>query len=242
MGCDRVKMFFRIVLLSVFGFMPFTQVFSATYSDSFDNLNFWNITQQQYGSVSISSAQAHSGNNSLMLSSVDGGQRWISATRSFDTLGKGKASIWFYDTAPGEERLYSSFVLRNSTVSNNTMGYDFSIGVTDSNANWYEAGTQFENASSMTSVARTSGWHNFEIELAQGFANFYIDGAKVHSTAGDFQFDKVKLQEFGPGWRPNMNAYFDDFSAITAPEPLSCALFILGGGALFGRRIRRFKK
>jgi len=58
-------------------------------------------------------------------------------------------------------------------------------------------------------------------------------------------FDTVQLVVFGPFWRPNTRAYFDDFSIETGttapvPEPATFVL-ALGGvaGLLLVKRLRR---
>src|SRR5689334_17125159 len=88
-------------------------VAAQIYTDDFDQATInsaWTLTTQ-YGSVALSAEQAHSGSQSVKLSSTAGGQREIHVTRNFASPIKGTASIWFYDTAPGQATLYSRFVL-----------------------------------------------------------------------------------------------------------------------------------
>jgi len=48
--------------------------------------------------------------------------------------------------------------------------------------------------------------------------SFYIDGAPVYTTTADYSFDTITLNVSGPSWRPDTNAYFDDFTYT----PIDC--------------------
>jgi hypothetical protein len=68
-------------------------------------------TTEQFGSVSLSTEQHRSGVQSVKLSSTSCGQREIRLIRNLAGPTKGTASVWFYDTSPHQQTLYSHFIL-----------------------------------------------------------------------------------------------------------------------------------
>jgi hypothetical protein len=79
------------------------------------------------------------------------------------------------------------------------------------------------------------GWHLLSITLGVNDSSISIDGNPIFSLPGSFTFDTVQLEMFGPAFRPNTVAYFDDFSisANSVPEPRGigwamAALFFCG--------------
>jgi hypothetical protein len=181
---------------------------------------FWR-TSQAFGTVGLSTLQAHGGRQSAQFSSSSGGQREMHLTHVFPAATKGDFSVWFYDAAPGQETLYEKLNLSNSAQPNLIA----SIGAQDFDANCYSAvfddpsGTAHgQNANcgafpqtSTTSVRRTLGWHNLEVKSLAESVSVAIDGQWLFSVPGSFAFDTIDLSVSGPYWRPNTTTYFDDF-------------------------------
>ena len=197
-----------------------TQV--ASFSDSFEGPtinSFW-TTVQQNGNVVLAPEQAHSGRQSAKFVSTQGGQRYIQLTHAFASPVKGSFAVWFFDAAPGQETLYEQIQLANSA-----QGAGASIGTMDYDSQCYTAvlftgstnlgpiaNCGYYPQASTTNVARTPGWHRFEITVATDTVSFLIDGTSVYSTSGDYSFDTITLNVSGPYWRPDTYAYFDDFA------------------------------
>jgi hypothetical protein len=199
-------------------------LFAQAFSDGFEGPSldpFWTQVQQ-YGTVSLSADQPHAGAQALKISSISGGQRDSSISHQYASPLKGTFTIYFYDYAPGQETLYQYFSLSNSALPNQFA----SIGVDDYDAFCYKAGVQSDAGPftgpgqscgvypgpATTNVARSIGWHRFDIEVLPATVVLKIDGVTVHTFAGDLSFDRVRVSQSGPFWRPNTITYVDDFS------------------------------
>lgn len=221
---------------------------NINYLDGFEGAGldpFWAI-EESFGTVGVSSNQSHSGSQSAALVSESGGQRSIALTHSFGEPMKGTASIWFYDVAPEQETLYEWFSLYNAADPNGSR-----IGVSDYDAKCYNANafSTGPNASCgiypqviTAPVNRSAGWHLFEIAYLQNEIRLSLDGQLIHSLAGNYTFDSVRINMAGPLWRPNTSAYFDDFSmqaeSASIPEPATSLLACVGVVLLAARRWR----
>lgn len=215
-----VRIAFLLIVTSLICVSAQAQAFSDGYESSTVG-PFWTITQQ-FGAISLTTEQAHSGIQSAKFSSSFGGQREMHLTHNFPAAQKGTFSIYFYDVAPGQETLYEKLNLYNAVS-----GESASIGTQDFDAFCYTAQMfnyttnvlQGPNANcgifpqtSTTNVTRTAGWHKLEINVAASNISFAIDGAPVFHSDGDYSFDSVDIFVSGPFWRPDTVAYFDDFS------------------------------
>jgi len=69
----------------------------AAFTDTME-APFWTLTQT-FGTVTLSNDVNHStnGKQALKFTSLPGGERYMHATRTFSSRGKGTFSIWFYD-------------------------------------------------------------------------------------------------------------------------------------------------
>lgn len=226
----------------------------VTFSDSFEGPTFdpfWTVTQS-FGTVSTSTDLAFSGSQSAKFASSSGGQRSMHLEHTFAEPIKGLFSVRFYDYAPGSETLYMSFGLTNSSQPS----WNTDVGAKDFDAFCYAASAAGTGPNgscgiypqlSTTTVARTAGWRLFEINVGGSDIKIYIDGTLVHTALGDFSFDGVSLNVFGPSWRPNTLVYFDDFSvdgytASQVPEPGTLSSLALGAAALAALRRRRNRR
>jgi hypothetical protein len=241
-----------LVVNAILGLAVALPAWAGSFSDSFEGSSFnpyWTITQQ-YGTVTLSTAEAHSGSQSAAFSSTYGGQREMLLTHTYTSENQGDVSVWFYDAAPGQETLYEKLYAYD-TVS----GWIADIGTQDFDAycyavDFYNPGlglSEGPNANcgiypqlSTTDVSRTLGWHQLAIDYGPGGTSFLIDGNTVFTAPGSYTFDAVELDVSGPDWRPNTTAYFDDFNVTTGavPEP---STFILLLGGLAGLGLKRKK-
>lgn len=202
------KIFFCLLLVN-----SLANAGTITFSDDFEAQSidpFWANISQQYGTVSLSSDQAHSGSQSAKFSSTSGGQRYIWLKHEFPNVMEGNVSVWFYDTAPGQQTLYAQIRVYNTTITYPEPGSHFDLGVMDWDGGNYWFGGPSD--SGRTSISRTAGWHKFEIKISSTGGQMFIDDILVDSFTGDFGFNAISLVLSGPGWRPNATYYFDDFS------------------------------
>ncbi len=236
---------------------PLAPAGTITYTDGFEGSSFnpfWTVGQVT-GTVSLSTNQAHSGTQSAEFASGDGAGRFLTLTHTFSSAMTGTASVWFYDSAPGQQTLYEQ--LRLYTASAYPLGLTL-VGTQDFDAFCYAAsidtssGTVGPNANcgiypqqSTTNISRTLGWHLLSITMGPSATSVWIDGAQMFGITGSYTFDTVQIDVQGPVWRPDTVAYFDDFSitaTTTTPEPgtlglLSLAL-LLGGSIRARRQVR----
>jgi len=219
---------------------------ALTFSDSFEGtaLNpFWTVEYQDSGTIGLSSAQSHSGTQSLQLSSTSGGQRNLWLTHDFGEKMVGSVSVWFYDSAPGQQTLYSHLMMYDMSVSPTTLGFETFIGIMDYDASYYYAMTASSVIPPVPSViARSVGWHKYEAVFGDAETKLYIDGTEVYSALGEYGLTRLSLQLSGPSWRPDATSYFDDFSANVRPVPLPPTALLLGTGLLGLAGWRRFRK
>jgi hypothetical protein len=215
-----VRAFFLLIVTSLIPVLAQAQTFFDSYEGSAVD-PFWTKTEQ-FGSVSLTTEQAHGGLQSAKFSSSFGGQREMHLSHNFPSAQKGIFSIYFYDFAPGQETLYEKLNLYNATSGENA-----SIGTQDFDAYCYTVQMYNYNTNvlqgpngtcgiypqtSTTNVSRTAGWHKLEINVSAVGVSFSIDGVQVFNTQGDYSYDSIDISVTGPFWRPNTVAYFDDFN------------------------------
>ena len=103
------------------------------------------------------------------------------------------------------------------------------MNVADWNPSYYVWGGPGVGETS-TSVARTLGWHKFELRVTAVDFTALIDNIVVGSVLGNYTFDTYRLLLSGPGFRPDAVFYFDDFTFEDGSETLPPIL-----GAPLGR-------
>lgn len=177
---------------------------------------FWDSISEEYGTVSLSADQAHSGTQSLRMQSESGGNRGMTVRHHLDEPSKGTISVRFYDSAPGRQTLYAFVEGWNTELPWGEPGYRFGVGIRDAWCCYY----QIQDSNHQTSVPRTLGWHEFTIVYGADALQIFIDGVKVQDKPGEYAFDKVTMGMFGPSWRPNATYYWDDFSMGAYPPDL----------------------
>jgi hypothetical protein len=212
----------------------------VSFSDGFEGATidpFWQVTQVN-GTISTSTDVAYAGSRSAKFESTSGGQRSIDLRHDLGELMYGTVSVQFYDYAPGQQTLYEHLGLYEPLSLT-----DSSVGVADYDANCYLAAVGATGPGQIcgsfpgvytTSIGRTAGWHEFSISRSNTSISIRIDGTLVFTQAGDFPFQYVILNVFGPSFRPNTVVYWDNFQidaqSASVPEPATTAL--IGGGLL----------
>jgi murein DD-endopeptidase MepM/ murein hydrolase activator NlpD len=205
--------------------------------DSFEGSSidpFWTLTQHN-GNAQLSSAQSHSGSQSVQLTAKGGGQVDVWLTHVFSESLQGTLSVWFFDTGTGT---YAGLYASDST----NPAYGFASNVADWSPGygspyiWHGPGV----GESRTSVMRTPGWHQLELDITPTGFSALVDGVITGSVSGSFTFDTVQLLVSGPSITGT--SYFDDFQVrevATVPEPGS--LLLIGSGllAMAWRRCRK---
>ncbi|MEK7407513.1 MAG: hypothetical protein AAB225_20740 [Acidobacteriota bacterium] len=200
-----------LAALCIVGFRP---AHAQQFQDDFESATinpFWTIqTWGGGGTATLSTEQKRSGMQSLKLLNPSGVDSAIHLWHYFSSVTKGKASAWVYDSAPGQATRYVVFQVINSTVPPGQSGYNFTLSIQDWDGAWYF----FHDAGNWgrTSVPRTLGWHLWEIAINDAGVRLFIDGTEVYSKAGSYGFDQINLHVSGPGWRPAVAFYYDDFS------------------------------
>jgi hypothetical protein len=239
-----VGLFVGVLLMSFIGTVKATPI---SVSDGFEGTqldSYWTIYSQDYGSVSLSADQSRSGQQSLMLSAPGSyyyiPNRTVYLGHHYNQFQEGSVSVWFYDTAPGQETLYSHIYLTRGDWGSSSIA---SLGVQDWIGSKYMGAPGIQDhVEDWTNISRTSGWHLFQIDASATGATAYIDGNAISAShTGDYRFDTVVLQLSGPGWRPGATYYYDDFKITSAPTPEPATILLFGTG-IVGIASRKFRR
>jgi hypothetical protein len=211
------------------------------FTDSFEGPTFdpfWSTTVQS-GSISLSTAQAHTGAQSAQFSSTSTGvNKGLYLFHDFPTPTYGDMSVWIYDTGAGVSSsnyiYFQAYQTDGSSVGIFTEDYGFrgnGPGYGDQYNYQYihSSGDQLIP----TGIERTLAWHQFEIvDTPQAFT-LKVDGNTVYNGAGGAPINEVLLSTFGPSYDPAFTAYYDDFSFIPyAPPALSGRPVVNGSSAV----------
>jgi virginiamycin B lyase len=186
------------------------EIAPLTFTDDFEGPTldpFWTVTAQS-GSVRFpSTAQAHSGNQSVEFdSTATSQQKDIELYHVFPVPVYGDFSVWIYDTGANvSSSNYISFTLFNSQTYATLSAWDYNFG----DGATYNGGSPTDGFYS--AIPRTEAWHQFEINATATSTTYTIDGAVVHTGPG-MGVERVALSMSGPYWRPAGVSYFDDFA------------------------------
>jgi hypothetical protein len=231
---------FVLVLTSVSG----AYAGSIQFTDGFEGSTldpFWNATTQDSGSITFpSTAAAHSGSQCVQFNSVaTGNNKYIFLTHNFSGPTYGDASVWFYDTAASSSN-YFQLVVANSALGKYASVFttDFDLGPGDGDTYY---GNTWDESNVVSSVERTQGWHQYNLDATATSLTMSVDGNVIYSGPGGTPFDSVNLEMTGPNWRPACVTYFDDFSfnGSPVPEPSTLALLAIGAVSLLAYAWRR---
>jgi hypothetical protein len=176
----------------------------AVFSDGFEAPTldgFW-TTRLSLASITLSSAQVHSGTQAAQFSASGYGQKDSALEHRFASPQYGKISVWVYDQ--------KNYIYFSTMVHNTALGQGAGIGVQD----WdYSA---YYSVAGKTSFPRSVGWHLFSMEFTASAFVASIDGQVVYSGPGGVPYDKIVLQMTGPG---SGGVVYDDFAYTAAPDP-----------------------
>lgn len=233
----------RLIVVAVIlaGFVPSSRA-GVAYTDGFEgpNLNpFWTPSISR-GSLSFTPAGAHSGTNGAQFdtTSDSSGQKTVQLTHAFGQPTFGNFSVWVYDTAAGEPSTnYFRFFASPTPVPANGWGAQILTHDEPPDPNYTVMG--FTSNEIASTVARTKGWHHWEIDDQPTGLNLLIDGQTVLSSPNVQPISNVVLMMTAPGFRPGWTGYYDDFQFTPVPEP-GTAGTIACIGALCALRRRRW--
>jgi hypothetical protein len=214
------------LISSITGMMVFTASLlhaqdPVTFTDDFEGtaLNpFWS-TVLVSGTITFpSSAQVHSGTQSLQVNSINTVEnKWIRLRHTFNQPQYGQVSIWVYDS--GADLVSGNYISLN--LMNDTLGKYLSIGTMDYDLGPDNGGHYYYHAWDSqqqvnTPIDRTLAWHQFTIIANQNYVALFIDGQNIYNGPGGIPFETIEFNVFGPSWRPAMTVYFDDFKFSSA--------------------------
>jgi hypothetical protein len=219
----------------------------TVFTDDFEGSTldpFW-TTEEYSGYVTFpSTAQPHSGSQSLQLNSTQtSGGKQVGVLHEFDEPVYGTISVWVNDTgADVSSSNYISLWVFNQ-VTHPGQWY-LGVGGNDSDfgSDYYQANVLGVSVQT-TQINRTQGWHEWKVTALPNSLSYEVDGINIYSGTEDMPFDELHLVMNAPSWRPGFVTYFDDFELNQVPEP--SAFVMLGGAgilALVGRVWRRRKR
>ena len=231
------RCFAAVVGLSlIFGALRDVSAQVSPYTDDFeaDTLNpFWSRLEQSGQITFPSSVQAHSGSRCVQFnSSYNTGQKEIHLYHDFLEPTFGDFSVWMYDTgANASSSNYIGLVLLTESPTTpyavlNAYDYNFGDGA------YYRGGAAWTSDTFISPIARTLGWHKFEIDVLPDSTLYFVDGQSVHTGIPVGGVVRADLSIGGPDWRPAWEAYFDDFQFQPIPEPSTLASILTGLGAM----------
>ena len=209
---------------------------------------FWS-TYIRDGSITMTTAEAHSGAQSAQFSSFSGSiNTYEQIFHNFSTPTYGITSVWFYDTGAGvSSSNYIGFNVNNQvnfTASLTTFDYGFQGGG-PGRGDQYDYSDSLFVPTAPTGITRTLAWHQYTIIDTPQALTLMVDNTTVYTRAGGTPFTQVMITMNAPYWRPAWTAYYDDFSfqSIAAvPEPSTIALAGIGLACSGLFALRRRKK
>ncbi len=199
--------------------------FEPSFSDDFEGSSldpFWTKDEQSGYIAFPSTAQAHSGTQSVQFTSTNTGQhKDVRLYHEFSQPTYGRFSVWVYDTAAGSNNSnYSWIDLYGS-------GHRSAIFTDDWRGDVYRINCPEIH---YTSVARSIGWHHWTIEVTPSAIRFAIDGINVYESLGESPpIEWVGIGIKAPSWRPTWTFYFDDFEFISYPPQVDVTVRVEDG-------------
>jgi len=207
----------------------FTDSFEATTLDP-----FWSISASGGSVIFPSTAQAHTGSQSVQFTSLAGVNKNVFLQHGL-TPSYGQVSVWLYDTGADEASAnYMGLFLGSMYIQT----FDYDLGANNGGHYYYQIGN---GASVASPIDRTVGWHQFSFDSTEIALTLSIDQTPVYSGAGGTPITGLQIGEYGPAFRPAWTSYFDDFSATLTPVPEPSTLALGALGILGLRLIRRRK-
>ncbi|MEK4351462.1 right-handed parallel beta-helix repeat-containing protein [Paenibacillus sp. FSL R5-0475] len=165
--------------------------------DGFENgLGNW-ISVPGKGSPSLSSAKAHTGIYSYLVS-----EDMDAIQQTFHSLQNKVVTMWFYDDAGATNMQVAGFVDNSSAIRGIAVN-------TPTSTTKYSV--RLDGTYTATAISRTTGWHELKWDYTSGTkVDMYIDGVLVASPTGGTNFNRIVI---GDSWSGNTTTtYFDDIA------------------------------
>ena len=204
-----------------------SQAGAVTFSDDFeDGLGDWT---NFYGALNISTAQNHTPSGSqAAMDDNDGTAQCMKHVLDNDNAVQGTLSVWYYD--PGTSDVRAMVDAYGGTDATRMM-----IGVVNTTEDDYYqyrlGGTEYT-----TTIARSTGWHEFEYVIDDSGTTGYIDDTQIFAWATATSITEIRIGTYWSGTGTGDDVFFDDVNFV--PEPATMALLGFGGIGLLIRRRR----
>jgi hypothetical protein len=182
----------------------------ASFSDDFES-GFTNWTISLRGTATASTAQAHLGTSSYVM---DEDQDQIGHNMAGDT--NGIVTVWFYDDA-ADTSMKVRATLKDALNTKIQIGVATYLSTT--NYAYSVSGATYVSSS----VARSTGWHEFKFDLTSGTdAKLYIDGVLISTTTNVTDFKTIVLGDSDLDGKSGL-VYFDNLYVVevTPPPPVA---------------------
>ncbi len=197
------------------------QAVAQNFSDGFegDSIDPYWVVYERSGTVSLTTDEFHSGNQSLECSTFNSGEnKGLQIDHCFDEPTYGRVSIWVKDTGANvQSSNYLTLWLVNRKLSYTTdIGvFDYDLGDGRGGDVYYYRNWNDGSMNSIrSSIQRTNVWHQWEIESTASSFAIRVDGITLHSESEGIPFDCISFGMHAPSWRPAWIAYYDDFQFI----------------------------
>jgi hypothetical protein len=141
-------------------------------------------------------------------------------------------------TAPGSGGQLISMGLNNNLTSAQEGGNYYMARILGANSNGGTAGAYFK-LNDAGAPLRSTGWHNLAVEISDVDFKFYVDGILAETTPqGALLLRSYDVVRLGSGLSSTAEAFYDNVTVETIPEPSALALLVLGGAGLLMLRRR----
>ncbi|MFG1707033.1 glycoside hydrolase family 2 protein [Nonomuraea sp. M3C6] len=173
------------------------------FTEGFENgLGAWTVLK---GTLAVSTAKAHTGTHSLGRSGGPG------VVYRQGTATHGTVTLWFYDDAASTNTMFVARVDDDPDT-----GHFRGIGVrTDINATHYVL--RVDGTFSVTSVVRTTGWHQFRWDYTSGTGvTMSIDGQQIGTATGLAMFSTIALGDWWGIQSESGINFVDDIAVVIA--------------------------
>lgn len=205
---------------------PQQNVFPSDFES--DPANAWSITTGGSNSVSTSSSQVHSGKSSLKLHYQDSSQP-LSLTHTFSSPQFGVVTVWFYDSLKNPS---GSTIVISNTDNSQVLSLGVNPNLPD---RYFYRAAQNDSMNVLNSqIARTKGWHKFELVSnsqgsygkIDGTSLAWIPGLKVNTSSSSnifFGAVNTNLKGFSKigiyaSWSGQGDYFWDDLSLQSNPQ------------------------
>ncbi len=159
-------------------------------------------------------------------------------------------SFDFFDSNAGLAPYRQYANLQDSTAASGA-GQLISIGLNNNltsaaeGGNFYMARILGHNANAYfklndnAALLRSTGWHSLAVEISDVDYRFFVDGALAETVPNTFTLRSYDVVRLGSGLSSTAEAFFDNVSVQSIPEPGTLVLASMAGLGLMVMRRRR---